>query len=574
MSEDAVGSATQGEPVLPGQLFAGPEEEPDRWQLLGGGMTGGEGTTWQARYVGRLAAPLPRAVKMLHRPPGAGADWPDEADRRRWDDQLAVLRHLDPKRVVRLYSVTTGPPPHLRGEHAATSADAPARPVVYLEMEWLEGPTLDALVRGHPATRATLADRLRLIEQAAEAVADLHSRTRTGGNPALHRDLKPGNCIVEAERGLVLIDLSTLRLSDDGVDPLGRHTPGYAAPEALADPARARGPRSDVYSLGALAVFCLIGQDPPPPSPRGTARLDRQVRAAARAAGVRRATAFARRLTAAVAGDPEQRPADVREWARTLTTLAGPPEARRWRLGPVARRVPRATMLAGAVTAAVVLATGAVLIRPDASVTPGTTDTGTGAATAPGVGPTTAPAPSTPTATPSGATTTAATPGTSGPTDPSAPVPSASGTVPAHPSATGPLPRPTAAVRATGTIAAPTDGARVPQCSYFSGAATLPPGKTLILAMQNISNGDSSQYVEFVFGWQTPAPHGPWRGAQFFGSDDDSVGQRYRVRLMAVDLAEAHRLNNSPALVPDGIPLDSVEVSRVAGAGPNDCVGR
>jgi hypothetical protein len=50
-----------------------------------------------------------------------------------------------------------------------------------------------------------------------------------------------------------------------------------------------------------------------------------------------------------------------------------------------------------------------------------------------------------------------------------------------------------------------------------SGSATLPPGKTLILAMQNITNGDPTQYGEFVVGWQDPPSRGTWRGAQFFG---------------------------------------------------------
>lgn len=42
---------------------------------------------------------------------------------------------------------------------------------------------------------------------------------------------------------------------------------------------------------------------------------------------------------------------------------------------------------------------------------------------------------------------------------------------------------------------------------------------------------------------------------------------------MAVALAEARRLDNSPALAATGTTLDSVELRRVAGPGPAGCVG-
>jgi hypothetical protein len=86
--------------------------------------------------------------------------------------------------------------------------------------------------------------------------------------------------------------------------------------------------------------------------------------------------------------------------------------------------------------------------------------------------------------------------------------------------------------------------------------------------MQNISNGLDDQYVQFVFGWTTPARSWSWRGAQYFGSGDDSVGQRYRVRLMAVDLDDAHSIGDNPPLADRGVPLAAVELTRVAGSGP------
>ena len=573
----AAGPLTRGEPALPGHLFAGPEDQPDRWELLGAGMIGGEGTTWQARYAGRLS--LPASVRSQDAAPATPArrDWPDESDLQRWADQVAVLRHLDPVRVVRVFSVTVGPPPHRRGEHASEIASAPAaRPVVYLEMEWLDGPTLDAAVRGEPVSAATLADRLHYIEQAAEAVADLHSRTRTGGNPALHRDLKPGNCVVDGGRGLVLIDLSSLRLTDDGVDPLGRHSPGYTAPEVLAKPTRARDPSSDVYSLGALAMFCVTGEDPPQVTTRATARLARQVRTVACASGIRRASEFADLLIAAVHADPERRPADVRKWALELAALTGSAETRvrrRHRSGSVRRR--RVVPAAVSGVAAAVAAGALIMSQLEAGTGPGVVAGPAGrtvGAPAHGLNPSpthlgTAGSGPAPSPVPRGATTPAGVP----PAEPSA----TTGTRAASPRPAGPA-RPTTAapVRAVGAIAVPADGSMVPQCAYFSGTATVPPGRTLVLAMQNISNGDTTQYVEFVFGWQTPPPSPwPWRGAQFFGSGDTSAGQRYRVRLMAVALDDARRVGAKPAIAALGTPLATVELTRVTGAGPNGCVG-
>jgi hypothetical protein len=147
---------------------------------------------------------------------------------------------------------------------------------------------------------------------------------------------------------------------------------------------------------------------------------------------------------------------------------------------------------------------------------------------------------------------------------------------PTHPGASA---RPTAApapVRIAGAIAVPADGANVPQCAYFSGTATIPAGQTLILVMQNISNGSTDQFVQYVFGWENP-PLSPWswRGAQYFGAVDDSIGQRYRVTLRAVDLDDAHRLGDGDSrLAVLGRALSSVELTRIGGLGsPDGCPG-
>ena len=54
--------------------FVGPDPDPDRYELVGSGLRGGEGTTWKARYRGELDAPLDVAVKQLRPAAGAGPD--------------------------------------------------------------------------------------------------------------------------------------------------------------------------------------------------------------------------------------------------------------------------------------------------------------------------------------------------------------------------------------------------------------------------------------------------------------------------------------------------------------------
>jgi serine/threonine-protein kinase len=119
------------------------------------------------------------------------------------------------------------------------------------------------------------------------------------------------------------------------------------------------------------------------------------------------------------------------------------------------------------------------------------------------------------------------------------------------------------------------DGERVPSCAYLSGSVHLAAGKTIILAMRNVSNGDPRRYVEYVFGWENPSLFTSWQGAQYFG-DASAVGQTYVVDLMAVDLSAAtaaHSQHRENTLVYSGKVLDSVTVQRVAGKVDNDCVG-
>jgi serine/threonine-protein kinase len=133
----------------------------------------------------------------------------------------------------------------------------------YLVMEYLEGPTLEELVREAgplPPSRVVY-----LLRQVCGALAEAH------GAGLVHRDLKPSNVIVATlggqrdvakllDFGLVQ-DLSTV--SDERLTRTGMvlGTPGYMSPEQAAGDSTVDA-RGDLYSLGAVAFFALTGRPP------------------------------------------------------------------------------------------------------------------------------------------------------------------------------------------------------------------------------------------------------------------------------------------------------------------------
>ena len=308
-------------PAGPNGLFAGPAIEPDRFELLGAGLRGGEGTVWRARYRGQLDNPVTYAVKQLEPPSGASPVWPSAADERRWLDQRHLLQAVESPHLVRLIDVFLGPPPHRSGTPPVA---ADGREVVrpYVVMEWIDGVSLATGLRsGDP----DLATRLGWLRDLADGVQALHSVTQTFGNPMLHRDIKPANCVLHPTRGAVLIDFGGLRAQADGYDPRGLHSPHYAAPEVLAAPRAPRNPASDLYALGAVGYFCVTGDDPPN-EPDSVRRGLERVLPAYRKRGL------ATHLAAMLHPDPAARPAQARTWAAEALVLAAPPRRRRRRL--------------------------------------------------------------------------------------------------------------------------------------------------------------------------------------------------------------------------------------------------
>src|SRR5690606_16863624 len=126
---------------------------------------------------------------------------------------------------------------------------------LWLAMEWLEGVTLDARLRGGALP---VADALLVAHQVAEALAAVHALG------IAHRDLKPSNVLLRDGRldGVTLLDFGVARavastsLVTEATALVG--SMGYIAPE------QARGDgevdaRADVFSLGVLLFECVAG---------------------------------------------------------------------------------------------------------------------------------------------------------------------------------------------------------------------------------------------------------------------------------------------------------------------------
>ena len=208
--------------------------------------TGGMGSVWLAeRSDGkprrRVALKLPRMVWA--------SDLSERMERER--DILASLEHPN---IARLYDA---------------GLDDQARP--YLAIEYVEGVRITHYCEEH---RLDTRRRVELFIQVLAAVQYAHTRL------VLHRDLKPGNILVNRTGGVRLLDFGIAKLieetqpdGDAEVITMTRAlTPRYASPEQL------RGERltlvSDVYSLGVILHELLTGVSPYPASAKSRAEVE------------------------------------------------------------------------------------------------------------------------------------------------------------------------------------------------------------------------------------------------------------------------------------------------------------
>jgi tetratricopeptide (TPR) repeat protein len=189
---------------------------------------GGAGAVFAARDP---ALQRDVALKVLHPALAAHPAW---AERFRAEGpNLAKLRH-----------------PHVVLVFEAGEADGFA----YLAMELVNGPDLHARLNGRPVDPRTAAG---WAADLADAVQSAHAAG------LLHRDLKPGNVLLDPLAGPKLTDFGLAAPLDGGTGLTATGeivgTPQYLAPEVLDGRV---GPAADVYGLGTILYECLTGRPP------------------------------------------------------------------------------------------------------------------------------------------------------------------------------------------------------------------------------------------------------------------------------------------------------------------------
>ncbi|HXJ72995.1 MAG TPA: serine/threonine-protein kinase, partial [Candidatus Dormibacteraeota bacterium] len=114
-------------------------------------------------------------------------------------------------------------------------------------------------------------DAARLIAQVARAVAHAHERG------VFHRDIKPGNILIDAAGAPHLTDFGIAKLVENDAHQTISHamlgTPAYMSPEQAAGQRQAISAASDIYSLGAVLHTLLTGRPPPRPAADGSAEF-------------------------------------------------------------------------------------------------------------------------------------------------------------------------------------------------------------------------------------------------------------------------------------------------------------
>jgi serine/threonine protein kinase len=201
------------------------------YELLGEIARGGQGVVYHARHY-TLRREV--ALKMLPQHP-----WSNPVERQRFHTEARAAAELDHPGIVPVFDV----------------GEVNGQP--FFTMKRIDGVALDRLRREAALTPERCA---ALVVEIARALQHAHDRG------VLHRDLKPGNILLDAAGHAHVTDFGLAKLvaADNALtrtrELLG--TPSYLSPEAAQGGGRALSTATDIYGLGAVLYYLLTGTPP------------------------------------------------------------------------------------------------------------------------------------------------------------------------------------------------------------------------------------------------------------------------------------------------------------------------
>ena len=171
---------------------------------------------------------------------------------RRFQREADLLGRLQHPGIAQIYDAGAA--------EVATEAGVGARQP-YLAMELIRGRPLNRYVE---SANLPAPARLELMARVCDAVQHAHQRG------VIHRDLKPGNILVDESEQPKILDFGVARMTDADMRTVTMRTDvgqligtvPYMSPEQVSGDSRQLDTRSDVYSLGVILFELLTGRLP------------------------------------------------------------------------------------------------------------------------------------------------------------------------------------------------------------------------------------------------------------------------------------------------------------------------
>src|SRR5947208_1710621 len=192
---------------------------------------GGQGVVFRARQKSLNRTVALKVISL--------GQWASKAHLRRFRLEAEAAAHLEHPGIVPIHEV---------GERDGSC---------YFSMKFVEGGQLDEVARREPMP---IRRAVELIAKVARTVHYAHD------HGILHRDIKPGNILLDEKGEPHLTDFGLARLVEtessitQTLDVIG--TPSYMAPEQAVGNNAAVSSVTDVYGLGAVLYQLLTGQPP------------------------------------------------------------------------------------------------------------------------------------------------------------------------------------------------------------------------------------------------------------------------------------------------------------------------